>query len=123
MRIQVIAALLAVLLISGCGPTIKQSRVDRQQALAETGIVVLQLVSNSDRIAPSIATWTSVILDRDDDPDTIYELTPESDGLLHSQMYVGAVPPGNYRIRNLHAFEPNSGIYMNAAAASCRTAL
>jgi hypothetical protein len=91
------------------------TRIDRAtDALETSGIVALQLVSNADRVSPMMPAWTSVVIDREGDPDRVYPLYPEAEGLLRSQMFVGAVPPGNYRIRNLHASNADNSAWLNA---------
>ncbi|MFA3791937.1 hypothetical protein AB6T38_12535 [Aliiglaciecola sp. SL4] len=122
--------------LSGCATyEIKSTRLDSSQPLAHNhGVVALQVINNTGRLAPLHAGWTEVIAIRMDnheqikqaaideakekaaaknkpfnadevewDPDA-YTFSPNSQGVVDSQLFAGSMPEGQYLIASLYSF-------------------
>lgn len=133
---------LLVVLLSGCAASnIQSARLDNTKPLPENhGIVAVQVVNNTGRLAPLHAGWTEVLavrLDNRDaikdaafaaarekakaknkvfDPDKvdwspeIYSMTPITEGVIDSQLFAGSMPAGNYVISSLYSFYSDGNI-------------
>lgn len=124
---------LCVLTLSGCASTIKSAAIDKNQGLqAGQGVVAVQVVNNTDKLAKLHPNWTEVLVIRTDNtkqlkqqalekaqksnpgkvvnedelewgPD-IYSLVPQAEGVVDSQLYVGTMPTGDYMIAKLWSY-------------------
>jgi len=118
--------IIALSLITGCATTsIQSTSVSTNTVLTpEQGIVVVQVVNNTERLAPLHKDWTEVIAVRLDNVDAkikaaqakggrakwehdFYSLTPSKEGVVNSQIFVGAMPEGEYIISTLYSFYTN----------------
>ncbi|NBB92854.1 MAG: hypothetical protein GVY32_06785 [Gammaproteobacteria bacterium] len=73
------------------------------------GVVVVQATNNIDELNYRLFTWTGAHVARIDQPDNHFLLKPAGTGLLGSRIFVGALPPGRYRIQNLISEWPETG--------------
>lgn len=97
--------LATALMIAGCGSPLIETRLDDPTKLPDRhGVVAVQVISNTRRLAPVLDNWTAVFAVDLDDFDKRYRLQPHNTGLLGSRVFVGALPPGHYAIFNLHSF-------------------
>jgi hypothetical protein len=100
------------------------------------GVVAVQVVNNTDRLAPFHKGWTEIIVIRTDnidelkriatekakatgksiDPDKLdwqpyaFSLTPNDKGVIDSQIFVGSMPEGTYLISSLYSFYSDGDI-------------
>lgn len=108
---------LLLLVLAGCGPGLIETRLDGPEPIPEgRGVVAVQVVSNTRALAPMLSNWTAVSVVDLDDREKRYRLTPRETGLLGSRVFVGALPPGQYAIYNLHSFVDvnNAQYWLNA---------
>lgn len=106
-----------VLLLSGCAPGLIETRLDGPEPVpVGHGVVAVQVISNTRALAPMLPNWTAVFVVDLDDAEKRYLLTPSETGLLGSRVFVGALPPGQYAIYNLHSFVNlnNAQYWLNA---------
>jgi hypothetical protein len=118
--------------ITGCVSTaIKPTAISSNTVLTEEqGVVVVQVINNTERLAPLHKDWSEVIAIRLDNADEkkqaainkkkskgkpinedkvkwehdFYSLTPSREGVVNSQVFVGAMPEGEYIITTLYSF-------------------
>ncbi len=122
--------------LNGCATyEIKSTRLDSSQPLAQNhGVVALQVINNTGRLAPLHAGWTEVIAVRMDNHEQIkqaaieeakakaaaknkafnedevewdpeaYTFSPNSQGVVDSQLFAGSMPEGQYIIASLYSF-------------------
>jgi hypothetical protein len=133
--LRIIYTLITLLILSGCSSTsIKSTAISTKKPLAQnSGVIALQIVNNTDKLATWHKGWTEVIIFRTDnaeeikkaaiakakskhkskkpfDPEKVewnydfYTLTPHSQGVLESQIFLGSVPQGEYMISSLYSF-------------------
>ncbi|OCQ21213.1 hypothetical protein A7985_11325 [Pseudoalteromonas luteoviolacea] len=129
-----LVTLLCVFMV-GCQSTIHSTRINDNKPLqAGQGVVALELVNNTDRLASLHKNWDEVIVIRIDneeqrkqaaiqkakekakkngkkfDPEKVdwehdyYSLRANSKGTVDSQVFVGAMPEGEYIISLLYSF-------------------
>jgi len=128
-----LAIILGVIsLLTGCASTaIKSTSISTNTVLNEAqGVVVVQVINNTDRLAPLHKDWSEVIAIRLDNADAkkqaaiekakkkkktvnedkvkwkhdLYSLRPSREGMVNSQVFVGAMPEGEYLITTLYSF-------------------
>lgn len=98
------AAVLLALTAIGCASNIARTSLDEPRYFPdEMGIVALQVVSNASRLAPRLDRWGGVQLEDLDDDETEYYLHKVRRGLVGSDFFLGALPPGQYRLKALVA--------------------
>ena len=90
----------ALLALSACQTSsLIQTRADDPDNLPEDyGLVAFKVISNTDRLAPSLRNWTGAFAVDLNDPENRYLLTAGGTGLNTSRVFVGAMPPGEYGI-------------------------
>lgn len=104
-------------LLAGCVTPLPPTELDDPDALPERyGVVAVQVVSNARRLAPMLYRWSAIYAVNVDDTEQVYALRPSGTGLLRSQVFVGALPPGQYAVFNLHAYRQlgDSSYWLNA---------
>ncbi|MCG7535332.1 hypothetical protein [Pseudoalteromonas sp. OOF1S-7] len=133
-HLPLLLTILSVLLLSACNTTpIKQTRINVDQPLAmDQGVIAVQVINNAERLGQWHREWGEVIVARLDnqqalkqaaiakakskakgkpidedkvdwDPD-VYTLSARAHGTESSQVFVGAVPEGNYAIVQLYSY-------------------
>jgi len=122
--------------LSGCASTaIKSTTISTNTVLTpEQGVVVVQVINNTERLAPLHKDWSEVIAIRLDNADEkkqeainkakskankkgkpfdeskvkwehdYYSLSPSRQGVVNSQVFFGAMPEGEYIITTLYSF-------------------
>ena len=131
MRIRFLILLL-VAAITGCATnTINSTSLKEVTSLPEThGVVAVQVINNTSRLAPLHKGWTEVIAVRLDNreaikqaaiekakakkphinPDDVdwepdfYSLSLDSQGVVESQLFSGSMPEGKYLIATLYSY-------------------
>ncbi|MGY6518591.1 MAG: hypothetical protein ACXIUZ_07735 [Lysobacteraceae bacterium] len=114
---RVLLVWVMVLGLAGCGPGLTPTRLDDPSRLPDRyGIVAVQVVSNTEQLAPNVPNWTAVFAVDLDDIEKRYRLDARGTGLLNSRVFIGALPPGRYALYNLHAFHQVGDVqrWMNA---------
>lgn len=124
--------LVVISLFTGCASTaIKSTAISTNTVLnQDQGVVVVQVINNTERLAPLHKDWSEVIAIRLDNADAkkkaaiekaksksksvnedkiewehdFYSLTPSRKGVVNSQVFVGAMPEGEYIITTLYSF-------------------
>ncbi|MCP3674156.1 MAG: hypothetical protein GY829_06755 [Gammaproteobacteria bacterium] len=136
MRNIFLATLLAIGFLSGCATyTIHSTSIDSTKPLpVGSGVVAVQVISNTDRLAPLHKGWTEVIAVRLDNMDAlksaaeekakqkatsngktfdkkdiewdpdIYSFHPVYKGTVDSQLFIGNMPEGKYVISSLYSY-------------------
>ena len=128
-----LAIILAVIysLVGCASTTIKSTSISTNTVLTpDQGVVVVQVINNTERLAPLHKDWTEVFAIRLDNADTkkqaaidkakkknkpvnedkvdwehdFYSLTPSREGVVNSQVFIGAIPEGEYIITTLYSF-------------------
>lgn len=90
--------------LAGCAPGMPNTRLDRPDKLPDRyGIVAVQVVSNTNRLAPFLDNWTSVYVVDLEDTSKRYQLEAKGTGLLNSRVFIGALPPGHYGLAMLQS--------------------
>lgn len=93
-------------LLWGCAPGMPNTRLERPDKLPDRyGIVALQVVSNTNSLAPFLDNWTSVFVVDLEDTSKRYELEAKGTGLLKSRVFIGALPPGHYGLLMLQSLD------------------
>ncbi|MFT2092505.1 hypothetical protein [Paraglaciecola sp. 2405UD69-4] len=142
MRYLIAKIIVTLLFLTGCGSTtIKSTNISATSALpAGHGIVAVQMINNTDRLAALHKGWTEIIVVRTDnmeemkqkaierakakakakgkvfDPEKldwdpeIYSLSPNDMGVIDSQLFVGSMPKGTYMISSLYSFFSNGDV-------------
>lgn len=96
---------LLVFLLSACGSSLIETRLDHLQKLPDGhGVVAVQVVSNTARLDTWLENWTALFVVDLDDPAKRYRMNATDLGLIGSRVFVGAMPPGRYAIFNLHSY-------------------
>ncbi|WP_460314354.1 beta propeller repeat protein [Aliiglaciecola aliphaticivorans] len=122
--------------LNGCATyEINSTHLDNSQPLAQNhGVVALQVINNTARLAPLHPGWTEVIAIRMDNHEQIkqaaieeakakaaaknkafnadevewdpeaYTFSPNSQGVVDSQLFAGSMPEGEYLIASLYSF-------------------
>ncbi len=123
-------------ILSGCASTaIQSTAISTHTVLApDQGVVVVQVINNTERLAPLHKDWSEVIAIRLDNADEkkqaaidkskskhknkrkpfdeskvkwehdYYSLSPSTQGVINSQVFFGAMPEGEYIITTLYSF-------------------
>lgn len=92
------------LTVVGCASNVARTNLDEPRYFPdEMGVVALQVVSNVRQLAPRIDAWAGVRLENLDDEETEYYLHKVRKGLVGSDFFLGALPPGQYRLKELVA--------------------
>lgn len=91
-------------LVSACSSGFIETRPDDLRDLPKDyGVVAIQVVNNIDLLSPYRSSWRGAhVLDLDT-PSRRFRLKPVGSGLIRSRIYIGALPPGSYRIYNLRS--------------------
>ncbi len=99
-------AILVLLALTACaGPRAIQTSPDDPDNLPEHyGLVAFKVISNTDRLAPSLQNWTGAFAVDLQDMEKRYFLAAGGNGLNSSRVFVGAMPPGEYGIFLLQSF-------------------
>lgn len=105
-----------LLFVSACSDPLTETRPDLVDEIPENaGLVAVQVINNTNRIGPYLRNWTEVFVVDLNDPEIRYRLRPSNTGLIDSQVFIGALPPGDYRIFNLHSLiRGEYTVWMNA---------
>ena len=92
------------LFLSGCSSGFIETRPDDLRDLPKDyGVVAIQVVNNIDLLSPYRFSWRGAhVLDLDT-PSRRFRLKPVDSGLIGSRVFIGAMPPGSYRIYNLRS--------------------
>lgn len=121
--------------LSGCAThNIHSTRIDKNKPLAQgQGVVAVQVINNTARLAKFHTGWTEVLAFRTDNIEQVkqlalekakkknknatldsikwrpdmYSLTPVGQGVIDSQLFVGNMPQGSYVISSLYSFFSN----------------
>ena len=126
--------ILLMLITACSSTSIKSTSIESNKPLSpNSGIIAVQIVNNTDQLARWHQKWTEVIIFRSDNFDEIkqkaiekakakhkgtkpfdpnkvewdpeyYTLTPHSQGVLDSQIFLGTVPEGEYMISTLYSY-------------------
>ncbi len=131
-----------VLTLAGCASyDIKSTRLSNNAPLNEGhGVVAVQVVNNTGRLAPLHAGWTEVIAVRLDNRDAIeqaaieaakakakeknkpfdpekvdwspeiYSFSPNPQGVIDSQLFAGSMPEGQYVVSSLYSFYTDGNV-------------
>ncbi len=101
------ALLLASLLLAGCEATGPTTRLDAEDERLpeEWGVVAVQVVSNTYRLAPMLWNWSAILAVDLEDTEIQHALERSGSGLDRSSVFVGALPPGEYRFFGLYAIQ------------------
>ena len=86
---------------------------------SDYGVVVLQVTNNADELGHRLDTWTGAHVTRVGEPGSHFLLKPAGSGLISSRIFIGALPPGRYRIQNLISEWPQHSkpqVWMEAPA-------
>ncbi|WP_133468840.1 hypothetical protein [Paraglaciecola marina] len=142
MRYLVLKIIAITLFLTGCGSTtIQSTQISSSSELPiGNGVVAVQVINNTDRLASLHKGWTEIIVIRTDnmdelkqiaidaakakaaskgkafDPDKvdwdpeIYSLAPNNMGVIDSQLFVGSMPEGTYMISSLYSFFSNGDL-------------
>lgn len=118
-RTGVLRALLifVLLALTACGPTAIETRPDDPANLPERyGLVAFKVISNTDRLAPSLQNWTGAFAVDLQDVEKRYFLAAGGTGLNSSRVFVGAMPPGDYGIFMLQSYlrTGDGSVWLNA---------
>lgn len=137
-----LSLVISLWLLGGCASTsIQSTTIDYSQPLpVDEGVVTLQVINNTDRLAAFHKGWTEVIAVRidnqerkkqraikiakekaqlkgkefnEDDVDwdlDVYSFQPVDEGTIDSQMFLGRMPAGEYVISSLYSFFSNGEI-------------
>lgn len=120
------------LLLSGCNTTpIKNTDIQTNQFDVNNGIVAVQVINNTNTLNQLHKNWTELIIIRTDNIEQLknaaiekaklkskhpvnenkidwepeyFTLQPHPEGLIDSQIFLGALPQGEYLIANLYSF-------------------
>lgn len=104
---RILSVIVTTAVLAGCatGPT-KTSLDEPNVVLPDVyGIVVVQVVTNAERVGPLLDNWTSLYAVNVDSTDQTFELKPKKNGLVRNRVFVGAFPPGRYAFYRLQAWE------------------
>ncbi len=125
----------AVWLLSACASTVINTKINPDQPLPQShGVVAVEVINDTDMLAPMHQRWTEVILLRLDNREEkkqqaieagrqkgipadkvkwnldVYSLHPSEQGLVHNQVFVGSMPQGTYLISRLWSFYSNGNM-------------
>ncbi|WP_440903826.1 hypothetical protein ACMZOO_13330 [Catenovulum sp. SX2] len=136
MKLRLIGlACCAFIFLSGCASNIQSTRINDKKPLPQGhGIVAVQVINNTDRLAPLHQDWTNIYAVRIDNREAlkqaaiekakakakqygkkfdeskvdwdldVYEMYPASEGVINSQLFVGSMPAGEYLISSLYSY-------------------
>lgn len=142
MRYLAVKIIAITLFLTGCGSTtIQSTHISATSALPiGNGVVAVQVINNTDRLAPLHKGWTEIIVIRTDNMDElkqiaieeakakakskgkafnpdkvdwdpeVYSLAPNNMGVIDSQLFVGSMPEGTYMISSLYSFFSNGDV-------------
>ncbi|RFF29673.1 hypothetical protein [Wenzhouxiangella sediminis] len=103
LRAAWLACLLSLLTACVTDPFI-DTRPDDLAALPQDyGVVAVQVTNNAERLSPTLDTWTAAHVVDLDNTENRFRLEPAGTGLLGSRVFVGALPPGHYRMYNMYS--------------------
>ncbi|MDP5213479.1 hypothetical protein ORJ66_10540 [Pseudoalteromonas tunicata] len=129
---KILAVMMISLLLSGCNTTpIKNTDIQTNQFDVNNGIVAVQVINNTNTLNQLHKNWTELIIIRTDNIEQLknaaiekaklkskhpvnenkidwepeyFTLQPHPEGLIDSQIFLGALPQGEYLIANLYSF-------------------
>lgn len=122
-------ALLATLLLLAACATIPSAGIAPDGRLAAGhGLVVVQVVNNTEKIGTYLDTWSEVMvvdLDRRNEKGEplIATIPALTDGLSSTRVFVGSLAPGRYRLSSLFAWQEVPGVASYSAGAPTAGAL
>ena len=124
----------AFVFLTGCASNIQSTQINDKKPLPQGhGVVAVQVISNTDRLAPLHQDWTNIYAVRLDNREAlkqaaiekakakakqygkkfdeskvdwdldVYEMYPASEGVINSQLFVGSMPAGEYLISSLYS--------------------
>lgn len=95
---------LLVFLGVGCTLNMVHTSLGQPQYLPEQkGFVTVQVVSNAGRLTPLMDSWDYLALENLDNPEAHYRFERVWTGFTGSDFFVGALPPGRYRLKFLNS--------------------
>lgn len=98
------------LLVSACEPDpFLETRPDRLNEIPDdAGLLAVHVINNLVELHSRLDTWTEVYVVDMNDTSKQYRLRPSGKGLINSRVFIGALPPGDYRIFNLRSYARHS---------------
>ncbi|MEN1727638.1 MAG: hypothetical protein AAGJ52_04285, partial [Pseudomonadota bacterium] len=95
-----------MLLLTGCPSSQVKTNLGEPQYLeGERGVLSVQIVSNAVGLAPSIRQWKQISLVDVNDSEVRVGLARAPDGHSTSDLFLGSLPPGTYRLESLFSSE------------------
>lgn len=123
-----LAAFALLLLLAACATVPRAGIAPDGHLPAGHGLVVVQVVNNTDKIATYLDTWSDVVVvdmdRRDEKGERLMALIPAlTDGLSSTRVFVGSLAPGRYRLTSLYAWQQVPGVATYSAGAPTAASL